>query len=112
MVGKLALERLLDAQPGPRVREPLADQPRRRALRERVDALADEVRLRIAVQRDVIDVGEAGAGRLQAVADGLGGKAGPVLQAAEPLLLRSRDELAVDDEACRRVGVIRVEAED
>ena len=48
--------------------------------------LAQLVRLGIAIYRDMGDIGKADAGFLQAIADGFGGKAGPVLDAAEAFL--------------------------
>jgi len=48
---------------------------------------------------------------LEAPASGQRREAGAVLDAVEPLLLRGRDELAVDDQGGRRVTVVRVESE-
>jgi hypothetical protein len=45
----------------------------------------------ILIDRDVIDVGQRDAGLGQTECDRLQGKAGPVLDAAEALLLRGRD---------------------
>ena len=65
----------------------------------------------VAVDRDMLHVGERDAGFPEAVADRFARKAAPVLDAAEALLLDGSDEVAVLDEAGRRVGVIGVEAE-
>ena len=75
-------------------------------------AFAPEVRARVAADRDVIEPPRLDAGVLEAPARRERRKAGAVLDAIEALLLRRRDELAVDDEGGGRVAVIGVEAED
>ena len=60
----------------------------------------------------MLHIGERDARFAQAIGDRLRGKAGPMLDAAEALLLRRRDELAVAHERGRRIAVKGVEAED
>ena len=69
-------------------------------------------RLRIAVDGDVIDAVERDAGFIEAIADRGGRESRPMFDAAEALLFRGRDELAVDHDGRGRVGVVRVDAED
>ena len=82
------------------------------AHRQRAAQLGREVGARVARDRDVVElvrrdarVGEAPRGRERREARG-------VLDAAQALLLHARDQLAVDDEHCGGVPVIRVETQD
>ena len=78
----------------------------------RLDDLRAEVRARIAADRDVIELPRADPGVLQAPRRRERREAGDVLDAAEPFLLRGRDELAVEDEGGRGVTVVGVQTED
>jgi len=60
----------------------------------------------------VVDVGEPEPAALEAPRDRRLGKPRPVLLAEEPLLLDCAYDFAVDDEAGRGIGVVRVDAED
>jgi hypothetical protein len=70
------------------------------------------LRARFAVEGDVVDLGEGEAAAGEAPADRLRREPGPMLRAEEPFLLHGADDLAVDDEAGRRIGVVGVDAED
>jgi hypothetical protein len=72
---------------------------------------AQVVDARLAIDRDVLDIGHANAAGLETVLDGLGWQAGPVLDATEPLFLGGRDELAVLEQARRRVAVVGVKSQ-
>jgi hypothetical protein len=84
------------------------------ARRERKIGLEQPLELqeRLVVERDVVDVCRAQTAFLQAVGDRLRGKARIVPDAGETFLLRRRDQLAVDREACGRVVVVRRQPED
>ena len=82
------------------------------ARRQYVDQLAPTVRTIVAVDRDVVDVAQGDAGFGQAIADRFAGKATPVLDPPEPLLLDGRNQFAILHQAGRRVGVKGVEAQD
>ena len=76
-------------------------------------SFAPDVRLRVARDRDVVEVRRArcpASSRHQRAASDR--EARDVLDAGEPLLLGGGDELAVDDERRRGVAVVRVEPED
>ena len=60
----------------------------------------------------MLNIGERDARFPQAIGDRLGREARPMLDAAESLLLRRRDELAVADERSRGIAVEGVEAKD
>src|SRR5215207_10010541 len=77
-----------------------------------VAELAPAVGAVVAVDGDVLDVAQRYAGLGQAVAYRFAGKAAPVLDAAETLLLDGGDQGAVLDQAGRGVGVIGVQPED
>src|SRR5919109_3711440 len=55
---------------------------------------------------------EPDPGLRQAIADSLGWKSRPVLDAPEALFLRGGDNLSVTHEACGCIAVVGVEAED
>jgi hypothetical protein len=59
----------------------------------------------------MVDAFQSHARLVEAEADGLCRKPRPVFQSKEALLLSSGDELPVNDNACRGVGVIGVNAE-
>src|SRR5207249_11040745 len=67
---------------------------------------------RLAIDRDVIDVAEVDPGFVEAVADRLGGQAGPMFDATKPLFLGGGNEFAIAHEAGGRVAVIGVNSED
>ena len=73
--------------------------------------LADEIGTAVLIDRDVIDVGHRDPGLAQTECDRLRGKAGPVLDAAEALLFRGRDQFAVTNERRRRIAMETVETE-
>ena len=89
----LVREQRLHAADAAVVLQPVADRVEAGTVLEREERLLEEVRLGIARDRDVRDVVR---GRMPPIAstvrDGLGGEAGPVLDAVEPLLLDARVE--------------------
>jgi hypothetical protein len=88
------------------------DRAERRALRgDEADAL-EEARVRIAVDGEVVDVIDVHTSLIEAVANRRGRESRPVLDAAEALLLRGGDELAVDDDAGGSVRVVGVDSND
>ncbi len=66
----------------------------------------------LAPDGDVVDVGQAQSAVVQDEADRFAGKAGPVLDAPDALLLDGRDELSVDDQRGGRVPVVGVDPQD
>ena len=87
-----------------------SDEPEIRALRGQIGKLPEEIGPAVLIDRDMLDVGQLKTCLPQAVGDRLRRKAGPVLDAAEALLLRCRDELAVTNERGRRIAVEGIEA--
>jgi hypothetical protein len=67
---------------------------------------------RIAIDGDVVQVLDADACFLQAMADRLGGEARPMLDPAKALLFHRRNQLASAEQAGRGVGVVGVNPED
>ncbi len=109
---KGAGDRLLDRGGAADVGEALEDEGRAGPALQDVEGAAPAVDARVAVDGEVVDVGEAQAGILQAPAHGLGGQAGPVLDAAEALLFSRGDELAVLHQGGGGVAMIGVQSED
>ena len=111
----LAREGLLqqnrDARAGAAIAQPAEHQIDVGALGQEIADLAHEVGATVLIERDVIHVGKLNACLAQAIGDGLGGKSRPMLDAAEPLLLGGRDQLAVAHQRSGRVGVKGVQAE-
>lgn len=93
------------------IAQPLEDEPRVWPPQRCVANAPQQVRLRIAVERDVIDVTERHAGLYEAIADRFGRKPRPMLDAPETLLFRRRNDFAITDDASRRVAMVGVEAE-
>src|SRR5205085_2867606 len=99
----------------------LLAQPQRHRHQERTQAarriinvsLKQSLKLqeRLIVEGDVSHVFAFNAARLQAILDGIGGKAMIMLLARETLLLRRRHDLAVAHQTRRRVVVIGRDAE-
>ncbi len=77
-----------------------------------VGELAQGVGAVVLVDGDMVDVADGEIRLAQAIGDRLGGKPGPVLDAAEAFLLGGGDERAVANERRRGVAVKRVEAKD
>ncbi len=94
------------------VLEPRLQVARARAVADRAQQLATEVRAGIARDGDVVEVLRAKPGVGETPARGERREAGAVLDAVEALLLGGRDELAVDDERSGCVAVVGVESED
>src|SRR5204862_8254570 len=92
--------------------EPRLQVARARAVTDRAQQLAAEVRLGIPRDGDVVEAGGGEAGIGEAPRSGLLGEPRAVLDAVEPLLLGRRHELAVDEECRRRVAVIGVQTQD
>ena len=106
------LQQILDGQSAATIGEAIKNQPRIRPMGRGKPGLSPEVGAGVAIDGRLFDGGEVNAGLGEAIADGLGGEAGPVLDAPEPLLLDRRDEDTVFYQACRRIAVIGVDAED
>ncbi len=79
---------------------------------EHIGELAPAVGAIVAVDRDMLDVGQRDTGFGQAITDRFARKAAPVLDAPEALFLDGGDQGAVLDEAGGGVGVVRVQPED
>ena len=79
---------------------------------QNVGDLAKEVGPTVLIDGDVVDLRERELGLAQAIGDGLRGKPGPVLDPAEALLLRRRNEHPVAHEGGGGVSVKGVEPED
>ncbi len=113
-VEAVGLGQLLELLAQQALLEQLLLEPHRHRHAERGEALGRERQIgleqaleleeRLVVERDVIDFVEADAGLAQAVRDRAAGKAGIMLLAAEALLLRRGDDLAVLDQ--RRCAVV------
>src|SRR5205085_7041008 len=95
-----------------RVLEPRLQVAGARAVADRPQELAAEVRLRVARDGDVVEVARLEAGVGETPRSRELREAGAVLDAVEALLLGRRDKLAVDDERRRRVAVERVQTQD
>ena len=85
---------------------------RAHALGEDIGELAPTVGAVVAVDRDMVDVGQRDACFGQAVADRFTGEPAPMLDAAETLLLDGGQQHAVLHQAGRGIGVVGVEAQD
>lgn len=70
-----------------------------------------EIRLGIAVQRDMVYCGKSGARGRQTIADGFRREAGPVLDAPKPLLLGRGNNLTIPHNAGCSVAVIGIKAQ-
>ena len=82
-----------------------------RALDQEIANLAHKIGATVLIERDVIHIREPDTCLAQAIGDGLRGKPGPMLDAAEALLLGGRDQLAVAHERRRGIGMKGIEAE-
>ena len=91
--------------------EPLPDRAERRTFGQNEFRALKKARVRIAVDRDVVDVIEIDTRFVEAVADGNRRKSRPMFDPPETFLLCSADELAVDENAGGGVRVVRVDAE-
>lgn len=76
---------------------------------ERKERLAQQMRLRITRDREVVHLLRRDAGHIQARADRLAREAGPVLDPPEPLLLDRREQLPLAEQRRRHISVIRVD---
>jgi hypothetical protein len=101
---------VLHVQPRARVAESLDDKARRRPLGERESHLLTEAASRISVDGDMIHVAETDTRLVEAEANRLGGYSRPVFQPSEAFLLRRSDQLPIDEDAGRRIGVVRVDS--
>ena len=68
------------------------------------------VRARLTIDRHVFNIAPSDPTLAQAEVDRHGRQAGPMFDSSEPLLFRSRDQLAVNEQAGGRVSVERVKA--
>src|SRR5687767_7057016 len=92
------------------VLHPVDDDLEVRPLGDGKPALANDVGLRIAADRDVVDTPAVDAPHLEHLLDRLRRKPRDVLDPAKPLLLHRRYELPVLDEDSRDVAVKSVDA--
>src|SRR5579863_687025 len=94
------------------VPQPVKDVAPIRPVPQHEGQLVGQVGLRIAIDRDVIDIRHVDLAGRKAVADRLAGKAGPMLNAPEPLLLGRGHKNAVANETRCGIAVPGVNAED
>src|SRR3990172_9157809 len=94
------------------VLEPLAEEAQAGRVAQRPQELLPGVCLRVAPDRDVVEVSGRDAGGREAPCRRERRETGAVLDAVETLLFGRGDELAVDDERRGRVTVVGVETKD
>ena len=90
----------------------LEDQSQFRPLPRDERKTAQQVGLRIRIDRDISDIAQPNAGLAKAIIDRFTWKAGPVFDAPEAFFLDSRDKPTVVHEASRSIAVIRIDTED
>ena len=111
LAGKRARDPAVDARGFAHVAEPLRDETEVGPLRCDIKKPPPQVRFRIFVDRDVIDVTELHARFFQTKPHRLTRQTGPVFNAPESLFLGGGDQFSVAEDARRRVAVIGVESE-
>src|SRR5258708_38511114 len=74
--------------------------------------LAPAIGAVVAVDGDVLDIGQRNACLGEAISDRFAGEAAPMLDAPEALLLDRRDQDAVSHQASSGIGVVGIEPED
>ena len=94
------------------VGQPILDRGERGPALQREQDLLVQMGRGIAPDRDVVDLGELQPGKIETETDRLGRESGPVLDAPDALFLDRRHQLAVDEQAGRRVAVVSVDAQD
>src|ERR1700730_13778349 len=102
---------LRDVLHAPPVRGAILDETERGTLERRVERLLPEMRARIAGDGDCFDRERLDARGAEAGADGLGGKAGPVLDASQSLLGYRYGPPSIQGKSGRRISVIGADAE-
>lgn len=93
------------------VSRPIHDVGKLHPVGDREHSLAQKIRLRIAADGDVRELGALDATDLETPGNGLRWKTSPVLYSPEPLFFQRNDELAVAQEDRRSVGVIGIDSE-
>ena len=111
LLRKMALEVARDVGPLAAISQPAHHVIETDARRQREGELAPAVGGIVAVDRNMVDIGQRDPCLAQAIADRFAGKAAPMLDAAKTLLFDRCDEFAILDQAGGRVGVIGVEPE-
>src|SRR5437870_6927127 len=107
--GKGALELLIRPRPFALIAEPIQDERKIGASRQKVAHFLPEIGLRILIDRYVPNLSETDAGFAQAIANSLRGETCPVLHAPIALLLGSGDQCPIAQKAGRSITVIGVD---
>jgi hypothetical protein len=94
------------------VAKPVQHHPQVGPMAHRVRELLSEIRARVLVDGDMIDLRETDPGFFEAITDRLSGKAGPMLDAQEPFFFGRGHHRAVAKQARRCVSVKGIEAQD
>ena len=105
------VEKLRNVAPLAAVVQPLAQQPNAGSPPQHVAQLARKIGVGIAIERDVIDVGQGQPGFREAISDRLLREPGPMLGPPEALLFGRRYQAAVDHDAGGGIGMEGVEPE-
>ncbi len=105
-------ERRLDIARLRRMVEARLEIARARTVADRPEQAWSDVRLRVAGDGDVVELVDGHTSLFQAPRRGASREACDVLDAREALLLGGGHELSVDDDRCRGIAVVCVEAED
>ena len=105
---KSARQLRLDRRTHALIAQPVSNERKARPLHQGIARPPQDVRLWIAVQCNMPNVRYRRPGFREAIADSFGGKPRPVLDAPEPFLLRSRDDLPVPVKTGRGITMIGV----
>ena len=97
---QMHFEQLRDALARFAISQPAQNESGIGTLRKKIGQLLAEMCAAVLIHRDMVDVGERRTRCGQTIGDGLAGKSGPMLDAAKPLFLGGRHQLAVSKE-CR-----------
>ena len=92
------LQLALDRKPFALVTDTIQNEFQIRPLSDRISQPAQEICFWIAVNGDVVDLGELGASLSEAIADCLRRKAGPVLDAPKALFFRCGNNLTIAEQ--------------
>src|SRR5262245_42034829 len=110
LAGKAGGHQFRDVSSSPPVLQAVKHESEVRALRHQIGQLPEEIGPAVLIDGNMLNIGKGEACLPQAIGNCLRRKASPMLHAAEALLFRRSNKLAVADERGRGIAVECIEA--
>ena len=110
--GEKPLQLLTYARPFGTVAQPIDNKLKARSSCQDIGNLACKICAVVAIDGDIIDIGQINVCLFETIRNRIARKAGPMFDAPKALFFDGGEQSAVAQDACGRVGVVSIDSED